>query len=220
MGKIIFKQVNDYKMESENKNKNQLIELNEKLTDNDKMIIDVIHLREVVSPEVLPGGLPLGVIDLYESINGYTLNWQHTDYKDVSSVGGLCRILSRQEIKMPLQGIVWFDSTAADDPIRNFIIIDFFIDEACAGVYKDANDNAVYFYEFESKPRSLNLDIDGYITMLCLARCFRFWQTVLIFIATGEERQEVNDFKKYMPLLFPDFNYDEFVSVYNSVKLK
>lgn len=189
------------------------------LTLDEKIQTISLTLQETPDDASLPGGLPKEVVNLYKQIDGCKLEWEHEDFPDNPAVKGICRLLSAKEISLPTEGVVWFNDPPTGDPIRKFAIIDFFVNEACVGVYKDSDDPALYYYDFEDKPQSLQLDMNGYITMLAEARGFWYWQLVLLDILSGEEHTETKSFKLYMPKIFPDFSFNEFASRYQKVKL-
>ncbi len=51
------------------------------------------------------------------------------------------------------------------------------------------------------------------------AKVFYYWPRVLLDIQNGTECYETERFKKEMPKLFADFNWDKFVEKYQSLRL-
>ena len=105
-------------------------------------------------------------------------------------------------------------------------ILDYFVPEACVGYYiaedgEQANEE-LYFLFFQDKPQGLNVDMEGYIQLLNMSGGFAYWQESLLFLQGNSEAtlDSIEKFKKYMPLIFPDFKWDEFVALYERVKIK
>ena len=80
----------------------------------------------------------------------------------------------------------------------------------------------LYFLFFQDKPQGLNVDMEGYIQLLNMSGGFAYWQESLLFLQGNSEAtlDSIEKFKKYMPLIFPDFKWDEFVALYERVKIK
>ena len=110
--------------------------------------------------------------------------------------------------------------------MHNLWMLDYFIPEACIGFFMaepgQKPDDELYYLYFEDEPQGLNVDMDGYVQLLYQARGFAYWQLALLFLQTNRKRKvpEVEEFKKYMPLIFPDFKWEEFVALYEKVKIK
>lgn len=65
----------------------------------------------------------------------------------------------------------------------------------------------------------LDLDVEGYFKMAFASKVFFYWQVVLIDIKEGTLSDETKTFKKEMPKIFTDFHWDEFVNLYESLRL-
>jgi hypothetical protein len=167
--------------------------------------------------DVTPGS----IFEFHEELNGFELQWVGKDIKD-PEVKGSVKILPAQEILRNWEGVVYFDFTPADDRIRNFHPLDFFIDEACVGAFLNEagkEDTSLYFFQFEGEPAKLNLDVNGYIQMMSASKGFLYWQYAVIEILEGKENPTSQRFKEWMPKLFTDFSWEEYLQLYNKLKM-
>ena len=105
-------------------------------------------------------------------------------------------------------------------------IIDSFLSEACVGFYfakKGAKPiDELYYLYFEDEPKGLNVDMEGYVQLLYMARGFAYWQEAVLSLQGNPSgsHSSLKEFKKMMPKVFPDFKWEEFVALYEKVKLK
>lgn len=164
-------------------------------------------------------GAPQQLISFYEDSDGFELDWEMLDAPDPDVLGKV-GILSLADLLRNWENVVYFDDTEPDDPIRSFHPFDFFVDEACVGIYFEENfDNSLYLYDFKSEPFRLDLDIKGYIELLIASRGFLYWQDTIETFKLKTENPATNKFKTYMPQLFKDFSFDEFSSTYQHLRL-
>lgn len=164
-------------------------------------------------------GVPQHILSFYENSNGFELDWEMLSSPDPDILGRV-KILSLAEVMRDWKGVVYFEDTELDDPIRNFRPFDFFVDEACVGIYLEEDfDNSVYLYRFDSDPFRLDLDISGYIELLIAARGFLYWQNVIKSLKTNSDNSEAKRFKAFMPHLFPNFSFEEFSNTYEALRL-
>lgn len=161
---------------------------------------------------------PDSIKTFYSQLNGVITHWIHSDNKNDPSITGHVKLLSAKDVGSIGRDIIWFDHTPTNDPLRLFKIIDFFMDEAAVGFYENG-DEEMYLYQFEGSPAPLGVNFEGYIRLLCEAKGFFYWQQVLLALKTKKENLESKNFKTYMPQIFPDFRYDDFVKLYEEVKI-
>lgn len=163
-------------------------------------------------------GVPSSLIRFYEQIKSFELNWEMNRSPDPDVLGRV-NILSLAAIIDDWHDVVYFDTTDRDDTIRDFHPFDYFVNEACVGIYLgESQDNSLYVYYFEDEPYRLDIDIDGYIQLMVDARGFRYWQSALLSMKGVEATSEPDRFKEYMPHLFPDFSYESFTRKYESMR--
>ena len=182
--------------------------------------VDELYIAFGGSSRSIPAQFPPSIQSFYKKLSSFELAWKSNQFNDQLSLTGCAKILPVQEVDSDWKEVLWFDHTPADDPIRNFRILDFFVDEACVGFYeKGKGAPNLYFYDFEEQPVDLQVDMEGYIQLLCAARGFRYWPLVLVSFLEKKEITEAETFKTYMPQLFPDFSFDAFKTLFDKVRL-
>lgn len=188
---------------------------------NYELIVDKIKVDKKPSPpKFVSNTWPVAIQEYYAQMNGSEIYWSHSKFKDQPSMSGRIRILDAETLAKDSKGIVWFDHTPQDDPLRKFKLIDFFADEAAVGFYEgDHPNDQMYLYFFEGDPLPLGVDFEGYHKLLCESRGLFYWQQVLRAIIDRKDNQESKDFKLYMPQVYPEFSYEAFLSKYNSLKI-
>jgi hypothetical protein len=175
--------------------------------------------RKRVRDEARQAGTPEQVLDFYQSSDGFELSWEMVDAPDPDALGRV-RILSLSDVVRDWRGVVHFDDSDPDDPIRHFQIFDFFVDEGCVGLYFDEEgDDSLHLHDFGPEPFRLDLDIPGYIEMLVAARGFLYWQDVIKALRTGVDDEVTARFRTFIPQLFPAFSFAEFADTYQRVRL-
>lgn len=170
--------------------------------------------------ETIKGVTPAGVFVLHQEMNGLTVEWEGKEVSD-PDVRGSVKILPTKEILKDWSGVVYFDFTPVNDRVRNFHPIDFFVDEATAGAFlnePDREDLSLYLYNFEGEPTSLHLDMTGYVEMMLASKGFLYWQYAVLEILNSKENPVSKRFKEWMPKLFPDFNWADYVALYQGFK--
>ncbi|MBN3939314.1 MAG: hypothetical protein V7L21_03230 [Nostoc sp.] len=164
-------------------------------------------------------GIPQEILSFYENSNGFELDWEMLSSPDPDVLGRV-KILSLGEVIQDWKDVVYFEDTELDDPILNFRPFDFFVDEACVGIYLEEDfDNSLYLYQFDSDPFRLDLDIFGYIELLIAARGFLYWQNVIKSLKTESDNSEAERFRVFMPQIFSNFSFEEFSNTYESLRL-
>jgi hypothetical protein len=188
-----------------------------------------VKVKQVTTPlrlnkkekESLNGITPQSVFSFHQEMNGLYIEWEGKRTKD-PDVKGSVKILSVKEILKDWKGVVYFDFTPDGDRIRKFHPIDFFIDEAAVGAFlNEANqeDPVLYLFSFEGEPVNLHLDMSGYVQMMTASKGFLYWQYTIIEILEGRENPVSRRFKEWMPKLFAEFNWDEYVTFFNELKI-
>lgn len=205
---------NKYSFKTSIKNMQDDIEDNYDLGIINSNLYESLPNSEDISPT-----WPDFIKSFYSELNGVITRWIHTANKDNPMITGHIKLLSAKDVASIGKDIIWFNHTPANDPLRLFKIIDFFIDEAAVGFYENS-DGEMYLYQFEASPVPLGVNFEGYIRLLCEAKGFFYWQQVLLAIKTKKESSESKNFKTYMPQIFPNFRYDDFVKLYDEVKIK
>ncbi|UZO81755.1 hypothetical protein NBT05_04625 [Aquimarina sp. ERC-38] len=157
-----------------------------------------------------------GFEEYFKLYNGLIINW---NAKEIDGLGKI-KILKVDKIFSDGKNLVYFDDTPEDSPLRDFHIVDFFVDEACVGMYKDHPElPGMHFFEFESQTYPLHVDFEGYMKLLAETRGFFYWQKVILDHLAKTPGPITQNFKKIMPELFPDFDYDQFIELYESLRI-
>jgi hypothetical protein len=155
------------------------------------------------------------MIQFYSEANGISIQWEKLINKELSGGGliaGMIDLLPVQEVFRDWKDNIYFEE---DDPCKPLHPIDYFIGNACAGLYLDGSDNPeVYYYYRGEKMRPLGVDFEGYLQLLLKSRGFWYWPLAIagpeeVDPSTSMPREERN-FREIMPQLFPDFNPSDF----------
>ena len=160
----------------------------------------------------------------YKMTNGYGSEWETEEaIANGKSIYGKIKLLPSEDVLSDWEGTVYFKDNP-DSGMENFKIVDFFWEQSCVGFFYDESEtdgDLMMYYDFEDFPMSLDVNFSGYLELLFMARGYYDWQRILLHF-NGEEKNEefIKQFKKYMPKLFPDFKWDEFVALYEKVKIK
>lgn len=159
-------------------------------------------------------------IDLYRAYNGLKIDWATDDER---KTGGRMHFLSMEEVIKSWEGYLYEDDEVAEDAdIRFFHPFDLISEEAQCGIIIDPNSDIksiFYNYSGEMEIYSLDLDFKGYLEMALEAKVFYYWPKVLLDIKNNEESEETKKFKEEMPKIFKDFNFNQFVDKYNSLRI-
>ncbi|NCU06202.1 MAG: hypothetical protein GXC73_19770 [Chitinophagaceae bacterium] len=154
----------------------------------------------------------------YKNINGAKFSWN--SQKD-SSIYGSCRFLKAKDIIAQQKAVLVFNDTSTDDWQNDFYPIDFFTDEACAGVFagKQAS-NCMYLYLMDDEyPLNLNVTVQAYFDLMIAAFAFEYWQLALKAISTKKSNPSSERFQFQMPILFHGFSFNDFVEKYQLLKI-
>lgn len=159
---------------------------------------------------------PSSLINLYESMNGFIVDWK-TKTKLGFSAKGKLNILPLEETFKDWKEVVYF--VDSDERLKHFIPIDFFADEACIGIYVgEYSEDCAYFFNFAEDPKPLFIDMCQYFDLALMARGFLYWQYVIFSINENEQYSTVEDFKDIMPKIFKNFNYENLVEMYKEFR--
>ncbi len=156
-----------------------------------------------------------------ERVDGFKMNWLDSS----GSVTGNLEFLPAEEIIRDWKKTLLVDDNDIEEnhDIQYFQPFDLLAPEAQCGfvITPEKVYHSVYYHDAgESELHSLDLDFNGYCEMAVEARIFSYWQRVLLFLqgnSIGEARTEL--FKEQMPIIFPDFVWENFVEKYESLRL-
>jgi hypothetical protein len=158
---------------------------------------------------------------IYERGNGFEMNWVDSS----GEITGKLEFLSADDIIRDWKKTLLIDDDDIEEnyDIQYFHPFDLLAPEAQCGfvITPEKVYDSVYYHDAgESELHSLDLDFNGYCEMAVEARIFSYWQRVLLFLqgdSIGEARTQL--FKEYMPTIFPDFSWENFVSKYEGLRL-
>ncbi|MFN8356919.1 MAG: hypothetical protein U0Y10_20865 [Spirosomataceae bacterium] len=149
--------------------------------------------------QALAIGFSEDFINAYQAINGFKLHWYS---KQNPSTKGAIQFLPLTKVVQSWEGVVYFNDTPPNDALRQFYPLDFWADEACAGVY--VGENRLYYYPFEGQPLDLEVDIAGYIELVLTTKGFWYWPQLIRYFITNEPSWLANHYQTEMPHYFPD----------------
>jgi len=164
-------------------------------------------------------------------MNGQLLRWQsREDGSGRPACTGNVNLLPIESIYGDWEGIVYFDFTK-DERLKHFKVVDLFQDEACVGLYHDeAQDPGLYFFAFGEglAPYPLHLDLKGYLTLLTCTLGYTYWPLAVLALRPDDGRNPAyranlnftQKFRRDMEAWVPEFKYDEFVALYEQVRLR
>ena len=160
------------------------------------------------------------LIALYRNYNGLKINWASDDRR---IIGGRLLFLKLEEIIKSWEGYLYKDEdVSVDADIRFFHPFDLISDEAQCGIIIDPdNDIRSIFYNYSGEMNIYSLDIDfkGYLEMASEAKIFFHWPKVLLDIKNNDESTETQNFREEMLKIFKDFDFNNFVDKYSSLRL-
>ncbi len=174
--------------------------------------------------------LPAQVVDFYDTCNGILLKWAAKN-KDLGASGSMnLRPIENlfDATVVNLEGRTWRLNADYNQPkvaLKGvFRPLDLFQGDAAVGFFSDASDRTeMYFHTFGNSFESLKVDLEGYFQLLLAARGYMSWQYVILHREYGQEddygKVEHDAFKTNMPKLFSDFDFDEFIELYEKVKM-
>ena len=167
-----------------------------------------------------------------EEVNGHLLEWQsRRDGSERPVCRGRVELLALEHIYGDWVEHVYLEaSEPADSRLRAFKIVDYFLPEACVGLYHDAQqDPGLYFYSLGEgeAPYPLHLDLRGYLRLLAVSLGYEYWQLALLRLLPDDGRNPayrqagniLEDFRRDMAAWDPEFDYAAFVALYHAVKL-
>ncbi len=163
--------------------------------------------------------LPLDFTELYGYSNGMEFNWSTDDTREI---GGRIHFLSYEDAFLYVrEHDTW--QIQQEETLPYFRPIDLITDEAECGIIYNGKEhlgNMMFYLERgDANLQSLDINFDGYLELLKMSRGFYYWPKALLDIESGNESEETKNFKKYMPQIFEDFNWGDFVTKYESLRL-
>jgi hypothetical protein len=167
------------------------------------------------------GKIEKTVLDFYGVSDGFEIGWQPVDTAlKAHDIAGRVKVNPFQRVMRNWSGVVYFDDEPQNSARRKFFPLDFFVDEAAAGFctlegYRDM----IYLFKFEGDLIPLDVDFEGYLRCMLMARGCVYWQHLLLELTSGQENEVSRRIKAFLPRLFPDFDFQAFAGVFNEVRV-
>jgi hypothetical protein len=203
---------------------NQLVQLNKKIIACKKLKFQDLTLLPAMEEDkkyvqAQASALHPSLTDFYTQVKSYSLKWE-SKVKLPQKIYGSVKLLPPQKALTDWKEIVYFED---DSPLRFFRILDHFVNEACCGFFTTDSKNyvhhVIYYYDFHDQPQSLQLTIEGYMTMMEEAKGFLYWQRVLLDHLKRTQSPHTLQMRENLNQVFTDFTFDSFLSAYQKVKV-
>ena len=170
--------------------------------------------------------LPGTLAPFYAYRDGFLVKWNEKEGEDPDVFGSInIRPLADLfdgllvELDPSVGYVINANHAQPISPTGVFRPLDFFVDEACVGFFSDyGSKDELYYHDFGISFYSLKTDFAGYVTLLAHSYGYAYWQQVILNHEYGYRTDAAGRFKEDMPRLFPDFDYQAFIALYESVK--
>lgn len=159
------------------------------------------------------------ILRFYRCLDWWKFSWKSKPELDVKAEG-IFEIISFERV----MNDAWDDDLGGNDwapEMKGFRPLDMFYDsDGFVGFYIGREDKkGLYLVHSDSSVSPLHVDFEGYLKLLSLSRGYGWWQNALVEISTGKNQPNVDSFKDNMPKIFPEFNYEEFKNLYDSLRI-
>ena len=181
--------------------------LGEALKANPKVRVTKFEIRPAVASGKLAAiakrlGLSGGILRLYAECDGAEIAWKAKAGKGEGRIA----FLPSAEAFGDWKGTVWFEGNdEGSSTWRAFHPMDFFADEAAAGLMLDGSPNPPFAYAYLGETlEPLDVDFDGYLDLVLLTRGFSYWQEAVTDDIAGKVRTTaLPEIRATLPKLFP-----------------
>lgn len=159
------------------------------------------------------------ILRFYRCLDWWKLSWKSKSELDVKAEG-IFEFISFERV----MNDAWDDDLGGNDwspEMKGFRPLDLFYDsDGFVGFYISGKDKkGLHLVHSDSSVSPLHIDFEGYLKLLSLSKGFEWWQNALVEISTGKHQPNVDSFKAKMPKIFPDFDYEEFKDLYESLRI-
>lgn len=160
-------------------------------------------------------------VEVYSNSNGFEISWTSNE---IEQSYGHIGFLEMESIFSSWEDVLYNnDDLSINENLKYFRPFDQVSPEILCGFLIKTNEayESVYLhYSGESSLQYLDVDFEGYVTMLYDAKAYKNWPYILIYIQDNDyENPLIESFKSDMPKIFDDFNWNDFVDKYNSLRL-
>lgn len=145
-------------------------------------------------------------------------NWLNIEWKHNENSGNI-RFVTYEQLTYDWDEEFGANDWAAD--MKGFRPLDMFLESAgCVGFFVGRNDKkGLYLYKFDGETVPIHLNFEGYLILLRYTKGYSWWQNALVQLSSGRHLPNVDDFKEKMPKIFKSFNWNEFVTLYDSLRI-
>lgn len=117
--------------------------------------------QELDDPAPLPvGDIPSSLAEFYNTLSHLNIEWETKEITNTTGqkLKGRINIIKAEQVLRDWKGVTYFDDKNASEAEKNFKVVDFFVDEACAGYIQNATDsNQMYYLYFEDEPQPMGV---------------------------------------------------------------
>jgi len=175
----------------------------------------------VLSSDIENYRFPLSFLEIYQKSDGMRIKWEATNIEQ--AYGGM-EFLAMEAILSSWEGSVYEpEDLEFNEMLEFFHPFDQVSPEILCGFMITPNETYQSIYlngVGETDTPFLDLNFDGYVTMLYESRAYKNWPIILLNISDNDlDSPLIQDFRSDMPPLFPEFDWDRYVTRYQSLRL-
>jgi hypothetical protein len=168
-----------------------------------------------------------GLKAFYEQINSIDLKWL---FKDNPDIGGNIKLLESKylydnAIQNPAEfAVINGDFNYAKEIGLQgaFHPVNLNTNECSIGFFEDSKlCNELFVFEAGYHFYSLQIGFEEYFELLCASKGFVYWEkAILNYLYPSYESGNLADFKYYMPKIFPKWEFNEFIRLFDKIHLQ
>lgn len=179
------------------------------------MRVDYAHLMELAQKT-----LPQGLYDTYSGRDEFKINW--TSKTDNGTSGTMEFFHIKDVLGDWSDSYLYSEENLAENELlghyrpfeRHFEYL------TCGIITLPSFEDSIYCHlQPESDTMPLDLNFSGYLRMAAEARIFQYWPLALVEIHTEKLGPYSKAMQEKLPDIFPDFSWDVFVELYESLRL-
>ncbi len=170
--------------------------------------------------------LPPSLADFYSVLNGLKVEWAVEGTEDPDLVGtvniiAIEHLFGENSVSLPGRSWTINGDYAKPKQLKGFFRpVDMFVNEASVGFFSEPGSEKTLFFQEGASFFDLKISFDAYFKLLCSANAFLWWQNVIRFHEYGEGESAMERFKEQMPRIFSGYSFDDFVELYESLKIR
>ncbi|WP_062056984.1 hypothetical protein [Aquimarina longa] len=160
-------------------------------------------------------------LNILKHVNGFKINWKA---KEVDQAYGNVEFLELDVVQSSWEGVVYENrDLKINENLKFFRPFDQVSPEILCGFIMKSDEvfDSIYLHNSGSVSLSyLDVNFEGYITMLYEAKAYKNWPQILLYIQDDQlENDLIKSFQTDMLQLFSDFSWEIFVEKYESLRL-